>query len=88
MTSPKPAVDISPRLLTKTQAATYCGVCLATFSQACPVKPVLLLNRISRYDTRNLDAWIDSLGGSVASETADLVTVWQNGGDDGAGSRH
>ena len=66
MTLPKPAVDISPRLLNKTQAATYCGVCLATFSQACPVEPVLLLDRVPRYDIRDLDAWIGSL--KAASE--------------------
>jgi len=85
---PKHAVNVAPRLLNQTQAAAYCGVSPSIFRQACPVKPVLLLDRIPRYDIRNLDAWIDSLGGSVASETADLVTVWQNGGDDGASSRH
>lgn len=74
------APNLAPRLLTKTQAAAYCGVCISVFDQACPVQPTLLLDRISRYDRFALDKWIDGLGGGTAEE-ANLLTVWKNGGD-------
>ena len=54
---------ILPRLLTREQAAAYCGVSMATLTALCPVKPIALGNskRLERYDVRHLDEWIDTL---------------------------
>jgi hypothetical protein len=55
---------LTPRLLTKEQAAAYCGVSPVTFASMCPVKPVSLGDsvRLQRYDLNALDEWIDRLG--------------------------
>jgi hypothetical protein len=51
----------SARLLTKAQAATYCGLSAATFGSVCPVRPIALGAgvRMHRYDVREIDKWID-----------------------------
>jgi len=36
------SVKVPSRLLTKAEAASYCGVSVATFSALCPVRPVAL----------------------------------------------
>jgi len=77
-----------PRLLTQSQAAAYCGVCVDNFRKACPVKPVNLLDRIPRYDRRALDRWIDSLDNSPAEADGDLVKVWEDAGNSSARKRH
>lgn len=59
------------RLLTKTEAAEYCRVSLATFERVCPVRPIALQPgnpRLLRYDVRDLDNWIDVLKGKAESE--------------------
>jgi hypothetical protein len=50
------------RLLTKAEAASYCGLSLGVFSTLCPVRPIALGNdkRLERYDVIELDKWIDS----------------------------
>jgi hypothetical protein len=52
-----------PRLLTRVQAAAYCGVSITTLTAVCPVKPIALgeSKRLERYDICDLDDWIDSL---------------------------
>jgi hypothetical protein len=57
----KHAPNLPPRLLSKTQAAAYCGVCPKIFDQVCPVKPIQLLERIPRYDRFALDQWMNTL---------------------------
>lgn len=54
---------MTTRLLTKTQAAAYCGLSPATFSVTCPVRPIALGEgvRMHRYDVQKIDAWIDGL---------------------------
>jgi hypothetical protein len=56
-------LPIIPRLLTRQQAAVYCGVSLPTFVGVCPVKAVALGSgkRLERFDRVSLDKWIDSL---------------------------
>jgi len=51
------------RLLTKSQAASYCGLSLPTFSSVCPVRPIALGVgvRMECYDVREIDGWIDGL---------------------------
>lgn len=58
----KPAT-IAPRLLTRAQAAEYCGVSVPTFASVCKVAPIALGagKRLIRYDIKQLDIWIDGL---------------------------
>ncbi len=53
-----------PRLLTRQQAAAYCGMSLPTFEATCPVIAISMGNskRLERYDIKALDGWIDRLG--------------------------
>ena len=62
-------VGIAPRLLTRAQAAVYCGVSLPTFMGICPVRPIALgaSKRLERYDLRDLEQWIDTFSGDKAS---------------------
>lgn len=55
--------NIIPRLLTRQEAAAYCGVSVPTFDGVCPVKAIALGNgkRLERFDRITLDGWIDSL---------------------------
>ena len=54
---------IVPRLLTRQQAAAYCGISVPTFVGVCPIKAVALGNskRLERFDRYSLDNWINSL---------------------------
>ncbi len=81
--------SLEPRLLTQGQAASYCGVAVSTFKQACPVEPIKLLDRIALYDRFDLDRWLDSLSSFRAIEAeGGLVQVWRNVGDSGARKGH
>jgi hypothetical protein len=54
---------VVPRLLTRQQAAAYCGVSVPIFEGICPVNAIALGNgkRLKRFDRVSLDRWIDSL---------------------------
>ena len=56
---------VMPRLLTKTEAAAYCGVSAPIFSEVCAVVPISLGEgvRLRRWDIRDLDEWIDRKAG-------------------------
>jgi hypothetical protein len=56
-------ITIVPRLLTRQEAAAYCGVSVPTFEGVCPVKAIALGNgkRLERFDRISLDGWISSL---------------------------
>ena len=49
------------RLLSKVDAATYCGMSARRFPSECPVDSVTLSNGDQLYDIRDLDSWIDSM---------------------------
>ena len=49
-----------PRLLSREEAATYCGLSIPTFMSACPVIPIKIRTRVL-YDRRAVDAWLDTL---------------------------
>lgn len=51
---------VEPRLLSKDEAASYCGLSVPTFVSACPVIPIKIRTRVL-YDRRALDTWVDSL---------------------------
>jgi predicted DNA-binding transcriptional regulator AlpA len=52
-----------PRLLTKAQAASYCGMGIESFTMNCEVKPIRVRSgaRGLRWDIQDLDKWIDRL---------------------------
>ena len=51
------------RLLTRAQAAAYCGLSIAAFSKLCPVRPISFGadRRLERFDVLVLNEWIDCL---------------------------
>ena len=67
--APLSGLGLAPRLLTREQAARYCGISVPTFSAHCPVRPISLGpgKRLERYDVHSLDQWIDILSGIAAS---------------------
>jgi hypothetical protein len=69
------AAAIAPRLLTKEQASTYCGICATTFEAVCPVSPIALGDgaRMKRWDIAALDRWIDSLAGAESHSSVDWL---------------
>lgn len=48
-------------MLSKADAAHYCGLPTSRFSHLCPVTPVELSNGTKRWDVQDLDKWLDSL---------------------------
>jgi hypothetical protein len=79
--------SISPRLLSRAEAAIYCGVSVPTFTLVCPISPVVLGEgkRLERYDIRSLDAWLDKLGNDGTSLDKDWLAKWDS--EDGGRSR-
>ena len=66
------------RLLNKQQAAAYCGVGVASFDAACRVQPVILCDRIKRWDREALDEWIDGMNKSPRDNNG---YEWDDGGN-------
>jgi hypothetical protein len=68
---------LPPRLLTKAEAAAYCGVAVATFSTLCPVRPIALGadKRLERYDIVALNEWVDGLGGCLPKRGRDWLEM-------------
>jgi hypothetical protein len=66
---------IIPRLLTRQQAAAYCGVSVPTFESICPIKAVALGTgkRLERFDRISLDRWINSLTTSQLPNSKDWL---------------
>lgn len=50
----------SPRLLTKAEAASYCGMSPALFDRLCPVRPLRFSERLVKFDVVDLDSWIEA----------------------------
>ena len=68
--------NISPRLLTKAQAAAYCGLRPPTFTACCPVAPLMINKRLERFDVRRLDEWLDALADPTAKPLSLSPTEW------------
>jgi len=79
-------VGIVPRLLTRGQAAAYCGVSLPTFMGICPVRPISLgaSKRLERYDLRALEQWIDTFSGDKALSGRDWLAALDAKDDGGS----
>lgn len=87
LTMPTPSrrsLNITPRLLTRQQAAAFIGVSEPTFMLVCPVRPIALGpgKRLERYDVRALDAWIDNLSQRDSTVRTDWLAVLDAKHDD------
>jgi hypothetical protein len=80
-------VPPGPRLLTKAEAAAYCGVSSPVFGALCPVRPIALGagKRLERYDIQALDTWLDELSDGSQSGGIDWLSMMERG--HGRGSR-
>ena len=52
---------LQKRMLTRSEAAQHCGRSTKRFEIECPVQSVRFANGDTRWDLRDIDAWIDSL---------------------------
>jgi len=77
---------LSPRLLTKAEAASYCGVSLGAFSTLCPVGPIALGadKRLERYDVVALNEWIDGLSQKGEKYNGDWLELMDADHDESA----
>lgn len=67
-------INIVPkRMLTKAEGAGHCGRPVKRFEAECPVMPVRFPNGDTRYDVRDLDAWLDSLKAGAANSADDIL---------------
>lgn len=69
--------EVATRLLTKAEAAAYCGMSPATFHRLCPVQPVRFSERLVRFDLFDIDAWIDAFKGPAKNAETDWLEVWE-----------
>lgn len=52
--------QITPRLMSKAEAAAYCGFSIGVFEREVPVRPMAFGDkRLERYDRLDLDSWIE-----------------------------
>ncbi len=74
MTAASVTVSIAPkRILTRKEAAAYCGRSLTEFNSECPVMPIKFANGDLRYDARDLDAWLDNLKQKAEDSDAAII---------------
>ena len=67
-TLPLPAA----RLLTRAQAASYCGLSRIVFQRECDVRTIRFgTDTVQRYDRRDLDHWIDRRKGEPDAPSFD-----------------
>lgn len=64
---------ITPRMMTLTEAAAYCGRPAVRFKQECPITPVSFGARDLRFDRNDLDRWLDSLKVGAASARDNIL---------------
>jgi len=73
-----------PRLLSRDQAAAYCGVSANHFAAHCPLTPITIGAR-KLWDRHQLDQWLDTLLGPRAAKDRagepDWLGMLPNGGD-------
>jgi hypothetical protein len=63
------------RLLTKAEAAQYCGRPTKKFIAQCPVPPIKMADGDLLWDVQDLDRWIDGLKSAAGPETADVIVA-------------
>lgn len=81
MTERRLPAGLTPRLLCREDAATYCGISPTHFDEhVAPSVPPLIMGRRSLWDIKMLDRWLDrrsGLGDALASEDAWLGRLGQ-----------
>ena len=63
---------VAKRMLTKVEAARYCGLPVRRFEVECPVRPVCVGHR-DLWDIRDLDLWLDGLKETEDSSVESIV---------------
>jgi hypothetical protein len=83
---PSTAHPTARRLLTKAQAASYCGLSVAAFAGLCPVRSIALGDdkRLERFDVVELNDWIDSLGVGTTRLGRDWLSALDKDNDGGS----
>lgn len=64
---------IEKRMMSETEAASYCGLAAKHFKICCTVQPVNLGGKALRYDKRDLDQWIDTEKTGEADNSHDAI---------------
>jgi hypothetical protein len=61
------------RLLTKAEAAHYCGLSTKKFESQCPVAPLEMADGNMLWDVHDLDRWIETLKNDVGDDASAIV---------------
>ncbi len=64
---------VDKRMLSATEAASYCGLAAKHFKTICPVQPVNMGGRFTLWDKRDLDQWIDTEKAGLADASHDAI---------------
>ena len=64
---------VEKRMLTASEAASYCGLAAKHFKSACPVRPLAIRPKDVRWDKRDLDRWLDSLKQGCEDTTHETI---------------
>ncbi len=65
------------RLLSRQEAAAYCGMSVPVFERLCPIAPLDLGGaRLHRWDVARIDAWIDSMQGQLIASNDEDDEAW------------
>lgn len=65
------------RLLSRKEAATYCGMSVPVFERLCPIAPLDLGGaRLHRWDIERINAWIDAMQGGAVNSNEDDDEAW------------
>lgn len=59
------------RMLTRKEAARYCGLSEHKFRQNCPISPIVFNTGDQRYDCHDLDEWLDIMKGTGGDSSMD-----------------
>lgn len=64
---------VEKRMLSASEAASYCGLPAKHFPTVCPVSPVSLGGKFRLWDKRDLDRWIDTEKVGAAEASTDAI---------------
>jgi hypothetical protein len=78
-------VGVTPRLLSREAAATYCGISPTLFDvHIVPAVPAVQIGRRRLWDIKRLDRWLDQQSEFAHASTPKSLGERLNGGDQGA----
>jgi hypothetical protein len=60
-------------MLSATEAVAYCGLTSKHFKSLCPVQPISMGGRVTVWDKRDLDQWIDTEKDGYADASHDAI---------------